>query len=144
MRPLRLAGILVTSIALATAASAEAGTYRVFACGDGPVVTNHSWTVSNSDPIKLETGDACGAAGSYAGLYARDVLDVSNARSTSTAQWTFTAPAGTSINALSYNRWLFKEDDEDWQPALIADATLVDTCRISYGATNCSSGSEGG
>ncbi|HEX6714470.1 MAG TPA: hypothetical protein VF066_13845, partial [Thermoleophilaceae bacterium] len=114
------------------------------ACADAPGATNNSWAVSNHAAAKLETGDGCGDSGDYAALYARDVLAVSNASAGARAQWTFAAPDGTSIAGISYSRWLYKEDDDDWQPALRADDVIVDSCTIPATAINCTSGARGG
>jgi hypothetical protein len=71
-------------------------------------------------------------------------VSVSNAPSLASAQWAFTAPAGTSISAHSYSRWFYKEDDEDWRPALTADGSVIETCSIVYPAVSCNAGVHGG
>jgi hypothetical protein len=135
------------AIALALAvppAPARAGTYPVVACADASGSVNNSWSPSNNAPTKLEIGDSCSPTDSYGGLYAQDRLAVPNASSGSAAMWTFNAPTGTSITALSYSRWLYKEDDDDWRPAAIADGLVLETCTITYPAVRCSAGSQAG
>jgi hypothetical protein len=39
---------------------------------------------------------------------------------------------------------LFKEDDDDWRPALTADGAVVETCVIRYPAIDCNAGSPNG
>src|SRR4051794_41848257 len=97
--------------------------------------------MSNTAPAKFETTNGCGGSGTFGGLYAGDVLDVANTPARAAAEWRFPAPAGTTISAVSYDRWYFKEDDDDWQPGLRADSTMVDTCAIAYPAVRCASGS---
>jgi hypothetical protein len=139
-----ITGALIAALLLGGSYPARAGTYDVVTCGDATPAVNNSWTVSNGAPTKLDAGDGCGHSGQYAGLWVRDALDVSNTPATATAQWKFEAPAGTSITAISYSRWLFKEDDEDWQPALTVDGIQQDSCSIAYRAIDCSAGVFGG
>lgn len=135
----------IATVALAAASSdAVAGTYDVIACGDAAGAANNSWLPSNNAPSKLETGGGCGQGGSYGGLFARDVLAVSNAAAGAEAYWLFAAPVGTSVTALSYSRWLFKDADDDWEPALKADGAVLETCAIRYPAVSCSGGTHGG
>lgn len=135
---------LVIAVTIAPSAAAQTGTYDVVACDDVAGAANNSWVESNNSPAKLETGNGCGASGVYAGLYARDVVGVSNVSARGSAQWSFTAPGGTTITGVSYSRWLFKEDDDDWQPALRADGLSIDSCTIAGTAIDCTSGTQGG
>lgn len=136
---------LVVALALSAAAnSARAGSYDVVTCGDTTNTANNSWIASNSAPTELETGNGCGGAGSYGGLYARDALAVPNAAAGDSAQWIFTAPPGTSITGVSYSRWFYKEDDDDWQPGLFVDGSTLETCAIVYPAVRCNAGVLGG
>lgn len=135
--------LLFGVIMAAAAAPSRAGSYDVLSCADAPSAVNHSWTISDVAPGKLQTGDECGGYGSYAGLYVRDVLGVANAAAGDSAHWTFNAPPGTAITALQYSRWLYKEDDDDWQSELRADTT-IDACTIPATAISCTSGLEGG
>jgi hypothetical protein len=139
-----LTGALGTVMALVAATQTHAATYDVLACGDALAGANHSWTVSNTTPAKLETGNECAATGGNGGLYARDAVDVSNATPQASAQWTFTAPPETRIVRLSSSRWIYKEDDDDWRPALMADEAPFETCAITYPAVACQLGAEGG
>jgi hypothetical protein len=136
-----MCGFLLTP---AWTAGAQAGTYHVVACDDAPNTANHSWSATNTAPSKLEMSDACFRSDIDGGLYARDVLDVSNAAPQSYAEWTFTAPPGTAIASVAYSRWLYKEDDDDWQPALRANGAIVDSCSIVYPAIECNAGGQGG
>jgi hypothetical protein len=142
MTPRRFAyaAVFLATLSLWVPRWARAAEYNVFACGDAPNRVNNSWSPTNTAPQKLETAQGCDDAGDYGGLYARDVSDTSNAPAGSTAQWLFSAPPGTSIAAISYSRWLFKEDDDDWQPTLETDNGILDTCSIVYPAVRCESG----
>src|SRR4051794_9088496 len=142
-RTLHITAVAI-GVALIIAAPVRAGTYDVVACADAGTGANNSWAMSNSSNARLESAGNCGAAGDYAGLYVRDVVGVSNASAGASAQWTFSAPAGTTITHISYSRWLFKDADDDWQPSVTADSTTIDTCSIVYPAVDCNSGSKGG
>jgi hypothetical protein len=144
MKRLAYLAAITTAMTVALASTACAGTYTVPACADASGAVNNSWTVSNSSPEKLETGNVCGTPGSGAALYSRDVLDVSNANADANAQWTFDAPSGTSITGISYSRWLYKEGDDDWQPAVRADGTTIESCSIVYPGIDCKVGLQDG
>jgi hypothetical protein len=89
----------------------------VHACADAQPAGNNSWVAHNSNPGsgQFETGDGCGDDGAYAGLYARDNLCAASCPpipSNAAAGWTFTAPPGTTITALAYSRWFYKDADD--------------------------------
>ena len=139
-----LALLLSAAVALVGAGDARAGTYDVVACNHAPGGVNNSWTPADSFGSKLETRSDCAGPDSYAGLYVRDVSNVANTSSGSRAEMTFATPPGTLIREITYDRWLFKEDDDDWHPALVADGVAVDTCAIVFPAVRCHVGAEGG
>ena len=134
LRALILAGLLLAA-ATPSAASA-AGSYTVTACS--PTMSAGSWEQLNAFPSALSSANACGgpaigplAGGDPGALYGEDLVGAS-AHSPSGAQagWTFTAPAGTTITAISYYRSLETGSNGDWVAGLLAanDAPL-DTCR---------------
>lgn len=138
-------------VALAGAGSpASAGTLQIRACADAPDNANNSWAASNTwaGAGKLETSSACGAGGAYGGVYARDELNCTSGcippPDEARAGWRFVAPSGTTISSLSYSRWLYKMDDDDWEPALKADDAVLETCAIIYPAYECAVGAQGG
>ena len=130
----------------AFAASARAGTYEVVACGDTASGTNSSWTSYSNNPSHLEIGNCSSASD---GLFARDSISCTAACSLvpegARAGWMFTAPSGTTVTALSYRRWLYKIDNEPWNPAAqTGDGDILETCSIAYPASGCALGAEGG
>jgi hypothetical protein len=131
---LSLAGLLFAA-ATPSAASA-AGSYTVTACS--PTTSAGAWQQANTFRGGLTSGNQCGgpaigplAGGDPGALYGEDLVGAS-AHSPSGAQagWTFTAPAGTTITAISYYRSLETGSNGDWVAGLLAanDAPL-DTCR---------------
>jgi hypothetical protein len=134
LRALVLAGLLLAA-ATPSAASA-AGSYTVTACS--PTMSAGAWEQVNAFPSALSSANACGgpaigplAGGDPGALYGEDLVGAT-AHSPSGAQagWTFTAPAGTTITAVSYYRSLETGSNGDWVAGLLAanDAPL-DTCR---------------
>ena len=111
--------------AIATGA-ASAGTYQVTACADAPALVNNSWQSFNSDPTQLEIPPAhcgineiTGAKSETSGLAAADVLELSTQTPQgAVAGWTFSAPSGDTISAISMNRDLF-ENSEGWLPQIV-------------------------
>lgn len=142
-------GVVVLLLALGVfAGSAHAGTYEVVSCEDAASGSNYSWTSYSNNPSHLEIG-TCSNATTSGGLFARDNITCTSACSLvpegSSAGWTFTAPSGTTITALSYRRWLYKIDNEPWNPAAqTGDGDVLETCSISYPASSCAVGAEGG
>jgi hypothetical protein len=143
-RPAAIMALVTTVVIVAAAGSARAGTYQVVACGDAPARANNSWVPTNSAPTKLETGNGCDGSDAYSGLYARDVLAVPDVSAGASSSWTFIAPASTHVTVLSYERWLYKDADDNWQPALEADGGTLEQCAISYPAVSCAVGAQGG
>jgi hypothetical protein len=66
------------------------------------------------------------------GLYAQDVLmSPTNMPDGSYAGWTFTAPTGTTISAISYYRTLAAHGESNVSSGLVtAEGTVLDYCRI--------------
>ncbi len=120
------------------------GTYQVSACNFAPEAANNSWTWATSDPAQpahyakqancpYRLGGDGGKADQEGGLSTTDALGLSSGATPGTsAGWTFTAPAGTSIVGLTYERYIGHSLDPDnfWSPALRADGTIVpgETC----------------
>ncbi|MEA2195909.1 MAG: hypothetical protein QOG42_2658 [Solirubrobacteraceae bacterium] len=141
-RPLLKALSLASAIAGCLgvlACPALAGSYVVTACS--PTNAPGLWTETNTFPTALSTGNNCGGPaigpldGSHAGaLYAEDVLNSpANIPDGSHAGWTFTAPAGTTITAISYYRSLSAYNDQDIPSGLYtADGSALEECRIPW------------
>lgn len=56
----------------------------------------------------------------------------------------FVAPTGTLISAITYQRWLQKGTDDDFQPTLqLADGAVLETCSIPMDAFTCEVGVAG-
>ena len=129
---------------LASSALATTGSYEVSACNYAPEAVNNSWTWASTDPSQPDhyakhancpylLGDSGGAADQEGGLSTTDALGLSSgAPPGMSAGWTFTAPAGTTIASIAYERFMGHESDPDnyWSPALRADGTIVsgETC----------------
>lgn len=125
-------------------ALATTGSYEVSACNYAPDAGNNSWTWATNDPSQPDhfaehpncpyrLGGTGGAADQEGGLSTTDALGLSSGAPPGTsAGWTFTAPAGTTITGITYERYLGHESDPDnfWSPALRADGTIVpgETC----------------
>jgi hypothetical protein len=99
------------------------------------------WAQTNTFPAGFATGNLCGGPaigpvdGSDQGaLYAQDNLNSSalipdGAR----AGWTFTAPPGTTITAISYYRSLATHDSSDLVAGLFqADGAVLEQCKIPW------------
>jgi hypothetical protein len=139
------AGLLLASfVALALPAMSLAGSYHVTTCNAAPEYVNNSWVWSSSDTSPIDhytkhencperkggTGENPDKEG---GLSTTDTLGLENGAPTGTsAGWTFTAPAGTSIEAITYERYIghYLDPKNAWSPALRADGTIVpgETC----------------
>ncbi len=137
--------VLLALVAWVSPAPAlAAGNYQVSACNLAPEAANNSWTWATSDPSQpshynehVNCPDRLGGSGGNAdqegGLSTTDALGLSSGAAPGTsAGWTFTAPAGTSITGISYERFIGHQLDpfNDWSPALRADGTVVpgETC----------------
>ena len=145
-------GVLVaaaTAVCLALlCANALAGSYYVTACS--PSTSPGLWAAVNTFPTSFASGNNCGGpAGSEMGpldgsnqgaLYAEDILSSpANIPNGSQAGWTFSAPAGTTITAISYYRSLAAYNDPDLVAGLYqADGAPLEQCKIdtAFGTTN--------
>jgi len=125
-------------------ALAMTGSYEVSACNFALAAVNNSWTWARTDPSQPDhyaehancpyrLGGTGGAADQEGGLSTTDALGLSSGAPPGTsAGWTFTAPAGTTITGIAYERYIGHESDPDnyWSPALRADGTIApgETC----------------
>lgn len=135
--------LVVAAWAPATPALA-AGSYQVSACNFAPEAANNSWTWATNDPAvpahyaehvncPYRLGGIGGKADQEGGLSTTDALGLSNGAAPGTsAGWTFTAPVGTTITGLTYERYIGHSLDpkNSWSPALRADGSIVpgETC----------------
>jgi hypothetical protein len=145
-------GLLIGALALLvgvfpTSAPAATGSYEVNACNYAPEAVNNSWSWSTTDssepshyaehancPYRL--GGTGGTKDQEGGLSTTDALGLaSGAPPGTSAGWNFTAPGGTTITAINYERYLGHIFDSSnyWSPALRADGTIVpgETCTDS-------------
>jgi len=137
------AAVKILAIITATAAfamatrSALAGSYVVSACSPG--TSPGLWTQTNTFPTSYTTGNLCGGpaigpldGGNEGGLYAYDTLgSPTNMPNGSYAGWTFTAPPGTAITAITYYRTLAAHANADMAAALVtAEGTVLEQCTI--------------
>ena len=147
---MRLAGalvgvVVVASFGLAPETSlAAVGSYQVTTCNAAPEAGNNSWSWSTTDPSQpdhfaehVSCPDRIGGSGGLSdqegGLSTTDELGLSDGALPGTsAGWTFTAPSGTTIAALNYERFIGHTIDPNnsWSPGLRADGTIVpgETC----------------
>lgn len=133
------------------------GSYEVNACNYAPEAVNNSWTWATTDPSQLShfaehsncpyrIGGTGGTADQEGGLSTTDALGLSNGASPGTsAAWTFTAPASTTITAITYERYIGHQLDpfNEWSPALRADGMVIpsETCLdSSHNGETCSVG----
>jgi hypothetical protein len=124
---------------LMSACPALAGSYTVSACS--PSSSAGLWAQINTFPAGFATGNLCGgpAIGPLDGanngaLYAEDVLSSpADIPDGARAGWTFTAPAGTTIAAISYYRTLTAYNDQDLVAGLFqADGSALEQCKIPW------------
>jgi hypothetical protein len=124
-----------------SSALATTGSYEVSACNYAPEALNNSWTWATTDPSQpshYAEHTNCpylvgGPTAQEGGLSTTDALERSSGAPPGTsAGWTFTAPAGTTITAIDYERYIGHMIDPDnyWSPALRADGVIVpgETC----------------
>jgi hypothetical protein len=147
---MRLAGALVVVIVAVLlglgpeTSLAMTGSYQVTTCNAAPEAANNSWTWSTTDlsqpghfaehascPDRI--GGAGGLSDQEGGLSTTDALGLSDGALPGTsAGWTFTAPSGTTVSALTYERFIGHTIDPNnsWSPALRADGIIVqgETC----------------
>jgi hypothetical protein len=121
-----------------------AGSYQVSACNFASEAANNSWAWATNDPAEpahyaehadcpYRLGGSGGKADQEGGLSTTDGLELSSGATPGTsAGWTFTATAGTSITGLTYERYIGHSLDprNSWSPALRADGAIVseETC----------------
>jgi hypothetical protein len=121
-----------------------AGSYQVSACNFAPEAANNSWAWATNDPAQpahyaehancpYRLGGSGGKADQEGGLSTTDGLELSSGATPGTsAGWTFTASAGTTITGLTYERYIGHSLDprNSWSPALRADGAIVpgETC----------------
>jgi hypothetical protein len=144
-RSILLAGALaVLACALPTSATAAIGSYEVSACNYAPEAANNSWTWATTDPSQPDhyaehancpyrLGGNGGTTDQEGGLSTTDALGLaSGAPPGTSAGWTFTAPTGTTITDIAYERYIghIFDSNNSWSPALRADGTIVpgETC----------------
>ncbi len=139
----RFVPLLVAACALmAVAASpSQAGTYTVTACNAAAGSVNNAW-IASSTSAKVTTSQTCPSSGVSSGLLAQDVLASGLISAGLGAVWSLTAPAGTEISAVTYDRYVHLDGDDGWIPGLrLADGTSFDRCTIAIGDSGCSVGS---
>ena len=138
-RLLLLSTILATAAIAAPASANAAGTYEVSACNFALEGANNSWSWSSTDPSSSDhyaehvncpdrKGGNGGRSDQEGGLSTTDALGLSNGAAPGTsAGWSFTAPAGTTIAGISYERYIGHvfDSSNDWAPALRADGVIV-------------------
>jgi hypothetical protein len=150
--------LLVSALAsfagiLPTTALAATGTYEVSACNYAPEAVNNSWAWSTTDSSQsshyaehINCPDRLGGTGGTTdqegGLSTTDALGLAGGAPPGTsAGWTFAAPAGTTIAAITYERYLGHENDtsNSWSPALRADGSIVpgETCTVTLPSVGC-------
>jgi hypothetical protein len=141
---------IITAAALVLtmfACPAIAGTYVVDACS--PSTSSGPWTSTNTFSSSFSVGNLCGGpaggptdGGNQGGLYAQDIFNSpASIPDGSRAGWTFSAPAGATISAISYYRHIEAYNDQDLVAGLFAaDGTALEQCKIPWpfppGASN--------
>jgi hypothetical protein len=141
---LTIAAMLAVVAWVSPSQAVAAGRYQVSGCNFAPEAANNSWTWATNDPAQpahyaehadcpSRLGGDGGKADQEGGLSTTDALGLSSGATPGTsAGWTFTAPAGTSITGLTYERYIGQVFDprNSWSPALRADGTIVpgETC----------------
>jgi hypothetical protein len=162
---MRVAGVAITAVLAAAVwafpvTALAAGSYQVSACNFAPEGTNNSWVWSNTDTAQpshyaehascpYQPGASGGKADQEGGLSTTDALGLANGAEPGTsAGWSFSAPAGTTITGITYERYIGHSLDPDnyWSPALRADGTILpgETCLDTVeNGENCSVGAPG-
>jgi hypothetical protein len=133
--------LIITAFASwhALVAAASGGSYDVLSCRAAPGNENNAWSGSNTAPSHLTVGTVCPPGNDvYAGIRAKDTLGATSAPDGSRAEWTFTAPAGTTITRWRYERYLGKYNDDSWHVyGKLGDGTIFDTCSIPITGDDC-------
>jgi hypothetical protein len=131
-----LAALLLAAATPPTATAS--GGYTVTACS--PTASPGAWQQINTFPGGIISGSRCGGpligplnGGDPGALFGEDLVgSVSSVPAGARAGWSFTAPAGTTITAVSYYRSLDTGNDLDWIAGLIsANGTPLDTCQTN-------------
>jgi hypothetical protein len=134
-----LATPLAATLLAASGAQAGTGSYQVSACNLATEGANNSWIWSSNDqssPDHYEQHANCpdriggggGRSDQEGGLSTTDALGLSTGAPPATsAAWTITAPASTTIAAITYERYLGHVFDASnyWAPALRADGADI-------------------
>jgi hypothetical protein len=152
-RCLVIAGLLSLLAVLPAFASASQ-TYDVITCNNAPEAVNNSWTWGTTDsspsshyaehatcPYHSPEGTG-GTVDQEGGLSTTDALGLATGAPPGTsAGWSFTAAAGTTVQAITYERYLGHETDTNntWSPALRADGNIVanETCTVTFPNVGC-------
>ena len=125
------------SCVVALCCPAFAGSYVVSACS--PSSTPGLWAQTNTAPDGFATGNLCGGpavgpvdGGNTGSLYAEDILgSAALIPNGARAGWTFNAPAGTTITAISYYRRLAAYKSNDGVAGLYqANGAALEECFI--------------
>ena len=145
-----VSGVAAAACIALLPAPTYAGSYVVRACS--PSGSPSMWTPVNKLPAAFGVGNHCGGPpigpldGSHDGaLYAEDIRTASTSiPDRSRAGWLFTAPEGTTIEAVSLYRRLAAAGDPDLVAGLYqGDGTPLEECKIPWplhptSATACS------
>jgi hypothetical protein len=149
-----LVGALTTLVCMLPASAlAATGSYEVSTCNYTPAAVNNSWAWSTTDTSQpshytehancpYRTSSANDTNNQEGGLSTTDALGLSSGAPPGTsAAWTFTAPANTTIAAITYERYLGHENDtsNSWSPALRADGNVLlgETCTVAFPNVGC-------
>ena len=123
-------------VAITPGAANASGSYTVTACS--PTTSPGAWQQVNTFPGAMTSGNQCGGptigplgGGDPGAIFGEDLIG-STVHSPSGAQagWSFTAPAGTTITAVSYYRNIDTAGGNlDWLAGLLAaNGAQLDTC----------------
>ncbi|HEV3072152.1 MAG TPA: Ig-like domain-containing protein [Solirubrobacteraceae bacterium] len=152
-RHLAIVGLL-SLLGVAPARASASRTYEVTACNSAPEAVNNSWTWGTTDSSQpshyaehatcpyRSPGGTGGKTDQQGGLSTTDALGLTTGAPPGTsAGWTFTAPAGTTVAAINYERYLGHENDtsNSWSPALRTDGNIVggETCTVAFPNVGC-------
>jgi hypothetical protein len=141
---LAVGSLLALMLAMPLTATAIVGQYEVSACNYTLNGVNNSWVWESSDTSEPDhyakhfncpdrTGGTGGDTDREGGLATTDALHLSNGAPRGTnAGWTFTAPTGTTIAGINYERYIGLNFDSQnsWSPGLRADGAIInnETC----------------
>lgn len=129
--------VVSSVVSLGSASRGVANSYGVSACS--PTHSPGSWVPTNTFPASFTVGNLCGGSaigpvdgGDQGGLYAEDILgSPANMPDDTRAGWTFTAPPGTTITAISYYRTLAAHGDRDMAAELVdANDRMLEQCTV--------------